>query len=156
MTRRTAIAALALPATAQNKVPDRGPQIEPALVKEFVVAGHGNLARCKEMLAQTPKLINACWDWGGGDFETALGGASHMGNREIALYLIEQGARMDLFAATMLGKLEIVRPALEAFPNAIATPGPHGIPLISHAKKGGTEAEAVLRFLEKLPAASAA
>lgn len=155
MTRRGAISLFAFPAAAQN-IPAKGPPIEAALVKEFVAAGHANLGKCKEMLAQTPKLINACWDWGGGDFETALGGASHMGNREIALYLLEQGARMDLFCAAMLGHLEIVRAALTAYPAAIRTPGPHGIPLLEHARKGGREAEAVLQYLERLPTISKA
>jgi hypothetical protein len=50
----------------------------------------------------------------------------------------------------MLGELEIVKAALAAFPDAINTPGPHGIPLIAHAKAGGEEAKAVLEFLESV------
>jgi hypothetical protein len=48
----------------------------------------------------------------------------------------------------MLGKLDIVKAALETFPDAINTPGPHGIPLIRHAEMGGEEAKAVLEYLE--------
>jgi len=48
----------------------------------------------------------------------------------------------------MLGKLEIVKTALEAFPDVIRTPGPHGIPLIKHAEVGGEEAKAVLEYLQ--------
>jgi hypothetical protein len=95
-------------------------------------------------------LINACWDWGGGDFETGLGAAAHMGRRDIANFLLENGARLDLFAAAMLGEMDIVRSALTAFPEAIKTPGPHGIPLIEHARAGGDEAREVLEFLESL------
>jgi hypothetical protein len=73
-----------------------------------------------------------------------------MGRRDIAEFLLEHGARLDLFAAAMLGKLEIVRTALEAFPHAIQTPGPHGIPLIAHAKAGGDNARAVLDFLQNV------
>jgi hypothetical protein len=124
------------------------PTLEASLVQEFVGNAHGDLTRVKELLAQEPALINACWDWGGGDFETGLGAASHMGRRDIAEFLLENGARLDLFAATMLGKLEIVRATLEAFPEAIRTPGPHGIPLIAHAKAGGEDAKEVLEFLE--------
>lgn len=124
--------------------------LETTLVQEFVIAAHGNLARTQELLAQESGLINACWDWGGGDFETALGGASHMGRRDIANVLLENGARLDLFAAAMLGKLDIVKAALDAYPEAINTPGPHGIPLIAHAKAGGEEARAVFEFLESL------
>lgn len=124
------------------------PTLEVSLVQEFVAKAHGDLNRVKELLAQEPSLINSTWDWGGGDFETALGAASHMGRRDIAEYLLENGARLDLFAATMLGKLEIVRAALDAFPDAINTAGPHGIPLIAHAKAGGDEAREVLEYLE--------
>jgi hypothetical protein len=124
------------------------PALEASLVQQFVGNAHGDLDRVKELLAQEPALINACWDWGGGDFETALGAASHMGRRDIAGFLLENGARIDLFAAAMLGKLDIVKAALESFPDALHTPGPHGIPLIAHAQAGGEEAKEVFQFLE--------
>jgi hypothetical protein len=124
------------------------PALEATLVQEFVGNAHGDLNRVKELLAQEPSLINSCWDWGGGDFETALGAAAHMGRRDIADFLLGNGARLDLFAATMLGKLEIVKATLAAFPEAIRTPGPHGIPLVAHARAGGEEAREVLEFLE--------
>lgn len=126
------------------------PALEDRLVQEFVGNAHGDLDRVQELLAQEPKLINATWDWGGGDFETALGAASHMGRRDIAEFLLENGARLDLFAATMLGKLDIVKAALMAFPDAINTPGPHGIPLIAHAQAGGEGAKEVLDYLASL------
>ncbi len=126
------------------------PALEANLVQQFVGNSHGDLNRVKELLAQEPGLINATWDWGGGDFETGLGAASHMGRRDIAEFLLENGARLDLFAATMLGKLDIVKAALEAFPDAIRTSGPHGIPLIAHAKAGGDDAKQVLEYLESL------
>ncbi len=124
------------------------PALDANLVQQFVGNAHGDLNRVRELLAQEPTLINATWDWGAGDFETALGAAAHMGRRDIAEFLLEKGARLDLFAAAMLGKLEIVRAALEAFPEAIHTPGPHGIPLIAHARAGGQEASEVVQFLE--------
>lgn len=126
------------------------PALEASLVQEFVGNAHGDLDRVQELLAQQPALINATWDWGGGDFETALGAASHMGRRDIAGFLLKSGARLDLFAAAMLGELGIVKAALKAFPDAIHAPGPHGIPLIAHAKAGGEEAKTVLKFLESL------
>lgn len=131
-------------------IPDRGPPIESGLVKQFVIAGHGNLEKVKEMLAAQPALINATWDWGGGDFETALGGASHMGRPDIARFLLENNARMDLFAAAMLGRLDIIKAAAAAFPNILRVPGPHKIPLIAHAEKGGADAVAVVEFLRTL------
>jgi hypothetical protein len=126
------------------------PALESMLVRDFVANAHGDLERVKALLAEQPKLINAAWDWGGGDWETGLGAAAHVGRRDIAEYLLEQGARLDLFAAAMLGKLDIVRATLEAFPAALHVLGPHGIPLIAHAKAGGEAASAVLEYLEGL------
>ncbi len=130
---------------------DTKPALESKFVQEFVGVAHGDLNRVKELLAQEPALVNATWDWGGGDFETALGAAAHMGRRDIAEFLLENGARLDIFAAAMLGKLDVVKAALTAYPESINTPGPHGIPLIAHAKAGGEEAKAVLEFLESRP-----
>jgi hypothetical protein len=124
--------------------------LAPALVQEFVGNAHGNLERVKELLTQEPALVNATWDWGGGDFETALGAAAHMGRKDIANFLLAHGARLDIFAAAMLGQLEIVKAALTAYPEALKTPGPHGIPLIVHAEKGGDDALAVLEYLQGL------
>src|ERR1700739_4345897 len=123
--------------------PEHDPQIDRARVKRFVIAGHFNLPAVKAMLSEDPTLINGAIDWGNGDFETALGGASHMGRRDIAEFLLEHNARMNIFAATMLGKIDIVKAAVAAFPNIVHVPGPHKIPLIVHAQKGGAQAEAV-------------
>ena len=106
------------------------------LVHEFVAHAHANLDRVRELLAQEPALLNASWDWGRGDFETGLGAAGHMGRADIANFLLARGARMDLFCAAMLGKVEIVRATLAAFPNLRDSKGPHGIPLELHAQAG--------------------
>ena len=129
---------------------ERIPALELDLIQEFVAKAHGDFARVKELHGRQPALVNATWDWGGGDFETALGAASPMGHTEIANYLLENGARLDLFAAAMLGKLEIVKAALAVYPNAVNIPGPHGISLIAHAQAGGEDAKSVLEFLETL------
>jgi hypothetical protein len=128
---------------------ERPAVLDAALVREVVAVAHGDLARVQALLEQEPRLVNASWDWGGGDWETPLGAAAHMGRRDIAEYLLEHGARLDLFAAAMLGKLEVVRSAIEAFPAALHTPGPHGIPLLAHAKVGGPDAGAALAYLEE-------
>ncbi len=145
----TGLAYFATPSilSGQEKKKDRGPALAGELVKEFVVAGHGNLARTREMLEEKPALLNATWDWGGGDFETALGGASHIGSREVAEYLITKGARMDIFSAIMLGQIEIVKSLVNAFPQVLQSKGPHGLTLVHHAKKGGDSAKAVLEYL---------
>lgn len=118
------------------------------LVEAFVRAAHIDLEQTRKLLKREPALLNATWDWGGGDFETAIGGAGHMGRGDIALYLLENGARMDLFVATMLGELEIVKATLTAFPELMHSKGPHGIPLMIHAEKGGKQAAEVLKYLQ--------
>jgi hypothetical protein len=138
--------------TASKPRPD---PLKPELVKEFVMAAHVDLEKAKSLLAETPSLLNATWDWGGGDFEMAIGGAGHMGRRDIALFLIGQGGRFDLFVAAMLGRLDVVKPMLTAFPHLAESKGPHGIPLMVHAQKGGQEAAEVAAFLEGLKSKSA-
>ncbi len=133
-----------------NQAPDCGPRLNPEMVKQFVIVGHGDLNGVKKLFVQEPKLINAAWDWGGGDWETALGGAAHVGSKEVARYLLENGARLDVFAAAMLGKLEVVKAAISAFPGTPNIKGPHGITLLAHAKAGGQEALAVVEYLESL------
>jgi hypothetical protein len=125
---------------------ERPPALDPDGVRDFVVAGHGDLDAVRAALDGEPGLLNACWDWGGGDFETALGGASHMGRRDIAEFLLERGARLDVFAAAMLDMEDVVRAVLAADPAARDSLGPHGIPLVAHARAGG--ADRVVALLE--------
>ena len=134
--------------TTQNAAPAKPPALAPDLVKEFVIAGHGNLEKTRTMLDAEPGLLNSSWDWGGGDFEMAIGGAGHMGRADIAEFLISRGSRFDIFVAAMLGKLDVVKALLAAYPNLAQSKGPHGIPLITHAEKGGERAKAVLDYLK--------
>ncbi len=127
---------------------DRPPALDAPLVESFVANAHGDLDAVRSLLAEEPALVDATWDWGGGDWETGLGAAAHMGRRDIALFLLEQGARIDLFAAAMLGEIEIVRAVVAAYPAARKALGPHGIPLVEHARAGGDEAREVLELLE--------
>lgn len=131
------------PATQPREVTGAS-RVDQALINEFVGAGHGNLARVKEMLAEEPPaqkrlggLVLAERELLLGDFETALGGASHMGHREIALFLLSQGARIDAFAAAMLGYRDVVRALLQANPQTATTKGPHAISLMYHAAISG-------------------
>jgi hypothetical protein len=121
--------------------------LEPATVHAFVGNAHSDLHAVRSALADEPRLANAAWDWGAGDWETGLGAAAHMGRRDIALLLLEHGARMDVFAAAMLGEVEIVRAMLDSFPALRDAPGPHGIPLLAHAEAGGEEARRVVELL---------
>lgn len=130
----------------------KGDPLADELVKEWVTKAHSDPARVQELFAQEPRLLNASWDWGGGDFESALEAAGHVGNRDIAEFLLANGARMNLFCAAMLGKLDIVKSTLEAFPDLKKSGGPHGLKLLHHARKGGEQAQAVLVYLESVGA----
>jgi hypothetical protein len=121
--------------------------IDPALVKDFVGNTHGDIERVRVLLEEQPALVNAAWDWGGGDWETGLGAAAHVGRKDIARLLLAHGARMDIFAAAMLGHLEVVQSMVKAVPEARNWRGPHGIPLLKHAEAGGAEAAEVAAFL---------
>lgn len=124
------------------------PALDPAIVQEFVAKGHSDLARIQALLAEYPTLLNAAWDWGGGDWETAIGAAAHVGRRDIAEFLLTKGARIDIFVAAMLGKLDLVKAILAVFPEQKHILGPHNIPLIVHAQMGGEAATAVVDFLQ--------
>ena len=130
--------------TAQDKTAPPG--LPPGLVKDFVIAGHGNLDKVKQLLAETPNLLYATWDWGAGDFETAIEGAGHVGNKEIANYLVEHGARTNLFVLTMLGKTDIVKSFIEAYPTFLEARGPHGFTFLHHAQRGGDEAKELVDY----------
>ena len=118
------------------------------MVKEFVIAGHGNFPRVKEMLEQYPNLIFCRYDWGNGDFEEAIEGAGHVGNKEIARFLIAQGARANMYALTMLGETTIVKSILEKYPSQLYGKGPHGFTLLHHAIKGGEDAKELLEYVQ--------
>ena len=127
----------------------RPPQpLDPELVRTFVGNAHGDLGAVRTALSDEPALVNSAWDWGGGDWETGLGAAAHMGRRDIAELLLAHGARLDVFAAAMLGDLDVVRAILAAHPEARDAHGPHGIPLRAHAEAGGEQARAVLELLD--------
>jgi hypothetical protein len=130
------------------------PSQHPHLVREIVGVAHRDLGRVKQLVTAHPSLAKASWDWGFGDWETALGSASHVGNRPIAEFLIEHGAPPTIFSAAMLGQLDIVRSYAAAMPNIHLLRGPHGIPLAAHARAGGAQAEAVFQFINAVGAAA--
>ena len=104
------------------------------------------------MLEEFPNLLNAAHDWKFGDFETGLGAASHVGFKELAHYFLDKGAQANIFTACLFGKMEIVKPMLDAFPNTIHAKGPHGFTLLHHAEKGGDDALEVKDYLVSLGA----
>ncbi|WP_200960629.1 hypothetical protein [Sediminicola sp. YIK13] len=112
------------------------PSIDDDIVAQVVGASHSNLEKIKTMVSARPELSRATWDWGFGDWETALGAASHVGRRDIAQFLMENGARPDIFTYAMLGALPAVKSMIEAQPGVQTIAGPHGISLLQHAKNG--------------------
>lgn len=126
------------------------PSQAPERVQQFVGASHGRIETVRAMLIESPALARATVDWGFGDWESAIGAASHVGNREIAALLIEYGARPDLFTFAMLGQLDVVKAYVDASPGIQKIRGPHGFTLMHHAKQGGKESEAVVTYLERV------
>ena len=126
------------------------PAQDPATVKEAVTTSHGNLARIRELVEKQPALARASYDWGFGDWETCIDAAAHVGNKPIADLLLTHGARPTIFSAAMMGQLDAVKAFVAARPGIQKTLGPHGITLMSHAKAGGPDAAAVVRYLAAL------
>lgn len=139
----------------ETQVNDQFPTQPPELAREMVTVAHFDLKRVKELVEARPSLARAAWDWGFGDWETALGGASHMGNRPIAEYLLSKGAPPSLFSSAMLGHLEVVKAFVSAHPGVQRIRGPHSISLLAHAKAGGDMARPVFEYLQSLGDADA-
>lgn len=125
-------------------------QLSRLMLQDFVIFAHSELDMTKKLLEREPGLLNGAVDWGAGDFETALGGASHMGRRDIVTFLLERGARIDIFSAAMLGQLEAVKAFLTLQPALIDAKGPHGFSLHFHAQVGGDDAKPVLDYLQSV------
>lgn len=127
---------------------DRPAPLNQDEVKEFVGASHGKFDRVKEMLQANPQLLHSSYDWGGGDFESGIEAAGHVGNKEIASYLLEKGARYNVYLACMLGHLDTIKNILNFNPTLLNSKGPHGFTMLHHAQKGGaTRVEEYLKSL---------
>lgn len=122
--------------TFPDKLFHRYPAIDDKIVAEVVGVSHFNVDRLKELVNKRPELSRATWDWGFGDWETAIGAASHVGRRDIVDFLLSKGARPDIFTFAMLGAHDSVKAMIEASPGIQSIAGPHGISLLQHAKNG--------------------
>jgi hypothetical protein len=143
-------------AAATSDRPAAGFPTQPAeLAREMVRVSHFELKRVQQLVEAQPSLARAAWDWGFGDWETALGAASHMGNRPIAEYLIAKGARPSLFSSAMFGHLDVVKAFVSSQPGVQRIRGPHSISLLAHAHAGGDAARPVFEFLQSLGDAGA-
>lgn len=126
------------------------PRADLAAVETFVGVAHRDAAEVRRMVERQPALARAAWDWGFGDWETALGAAAHTGRREIAEIVLAHGAHPTIFSAAMLGQLDVVKAMATASPGIQGTPGPHGLTLLHHARAGGEDAKAVVAYLESV------
>jgi ankyrin repeat protein len=132
----------------QNPAPEGLPQLSAELVKDWIVKAHQRkIDVMKGLLEREPALLQSSWDWGAGDFESAIQAAAHTGSRDMALFLIDRGARFDLFATAMLGQLTLFKATVETYPATLQVRGAHGIPLLSHAVLGEAPARGVLDYL---------
>jgi hypothetical protein len=136
----------------QNQQQEKPAPISLEIVKEFVGASHGKFDRCKEMLENNHLLLHVSYDWGGGDYESGIEAAGHVGNREIAAYLLSKGARYNIYLACMLGHLDTVKQVLTFNPGLLNSKGPHGFTMLHHAQKGGAESVPVVEYLQSLGA----
>lgn len=143
------------PFTRDYPAPDfkpswKNPQINREMVIDFVVYAHSDLEMVKKLLEKEPKLLNSTMDWGNGDWECGLGGASHMGRHDIVEFMLEKGARIDIFCAAMMGQLEVVQSFLTLQPKLIDAGGPHGFSLHFHAQVGQKRSIKVLDYLQSV------
>lgn len=148
------IGTLLIPSTAMalnlNLKQEEEPQLDKALVQEFVGASHGKYDVVKDLLEEHPTLLNAAHDWKGGDFETGLGAASHVGHKELVRYFLDKGAQANIFTFALFGKTDILKSLIAFSPNLINAKGPHGFTLLHHAIKGGNDALETKEYLISL------
>ncbi len=108
-------------------------------IQDFVFAAHSDLDKTRSIVDANPLILNCTNQFKKGDFETAIGGASHMGRKDIADMLVERGARLDIFNLTFLGHTDLVKQLIEVAPAYLKSPGPHGFTLLHHANVGKHE-----------------
>jgi ankyrin repeat protein len=102
-------------------------------IRDFVIAAHGNLPRVRELLVENPGLVNERYQWAEDDWETAIQAAAQSGSANVAEYLLERGAPLEICTAAMLGRSDDVQQMLGKDPDLIKARGAHGICLLTHA-----------------------
>lgn len=102
-------------------------------IRDVVLNAHGNFPRVRDLIEGDPRLLTVSAPWE----ETPLQAASHMGNREIAEWLLERGAPLDIFAAAMLGRTDDVLRFLADDPTLVRQRGVHGMPILYFPVAGG-------------------
>jgi hypothetical protein len=148
----TATALVFSPSIVKGTADQDKSQLDKKLVHEFVKKSHGNDDIVKEMLDEHPTLLNVAYDWNNGDYETGLGAASHIGDKELVHYFLDKGAQANIFTAALFGKMDIIKPMLSFSPQSLNAKGPHGFSLLHHANQGGADALEVKEYLISLGA----
>jgi ankyrin repeat protein len=80
----------------------------------------------QKALAEHPDLLNENAEW----IETPIQAASHVYNRPIIDYLLDQGAPLDICTAAVLGRIDDVRAMLADDPGLYEAVGAHNIPVM--------------------------
>lgn len=120
------------------------------LIQEIVTFAHFDLDRLKSLVQPRPQLVKAAWDWGFGDWETPLGAACHMGRRDIAQYLLDQGATPSIFSSVLFGDLGLLKLLVEQNAGIQRVAGPHSISLLAHARMAGKPSASIANYLASI------
>jgi ankyrin repeat protein len=96
------------------------------LIDRFVGACHGDFDAIKALLEDHPELLNANASWN----ETGIQAAAQTGRQDIAGYLIEAGAPVDICTAAMLGLKQRVEQLLATDPSLAQATGAHQLPVL--------------------------
>jgi hypothetical protein len=112
---------------------DANQRLSQQVIDDFVGVAHGDCVRVKELLSQHPGLVKARASWD----ELGIEAAVQTGRVEIAEYLLESGASLDIFRAAMLGRAETVERSSQADPSLVKANGVHNIPILNFPVIGG-------------------
>lgn len=102
-------------------------------IDQFVGNAHGRIGKVREFVERHPDHVNAP----SSQDETALEAAAHTGQVEIAEFLLDHGAPLDICTAAMLGRRGDVQRLLDEEPDRVGSTGAHGIPLMFYPALGG-------------------
>lgn len=122
----------------------------PEAAGEIVGPAHRGLDAIRSAVEARPERAKAAVDWGFGDWESALGAASHTGQIEAVEFLLSHGARPDQFTFAVLGRVDVLRAMIQADPTLVSRRGPHDISLLAHARAGGDRAALCAEYLEEI------
>ena len=137
----------ARPAAPASTIDDAFPTTPASRAREIVGASHARIERVRELLAEDAGLARASWDWGFGDWESAIGAASHTGRKDIIELLLSHGARPTLFTLATLDEIDALRAILAHVAATQTLEGPHSLSLHDHARAG--DAARVMAYLEE-------